>query len=218
MTTFGDIGVGHALAHDGCWEHPLLVAALSAGTKQRVRDLLGGAEKLLAMMESMAVTLAHHDTQPSNFFIRDPSKADSRTVTIDWGFVGLAPVGHDLGCHIWSNLATWTVDPRQAGELDRGSSAAYLQGLRDFGWDRDENTVLFTRAACAALATATSLTEQVSELCDQTTHYLGTSAWPQKFADRQRLSVETLMGRWAAGLNYALDLGDEAQRLRASLG
>ena len=41
----------------------------------------------------------------------------------------------------------------------------------------------------------------------------GTGTWPQGLAHRHRLTVETVITRWAAGLDYALDLGEEAQRL-----
>ena len=206
-------GADHALGHDGCWNHPLLVDALPAGTPQRVRQLFGAAENLLAVLDSLPTTLAHHDTQASNFFPRDPSDEQTRTVAIDWGFLGLAPVGHDLGCHLWSNLCTWSIDPGQAAALDRSSTPAYLQGLGDFGWDGDERAVLFARAAAAALATTTMLTTWVSGLCDQTSHYLSDSTWPETLAEQTQLSVATVMERWAVGFDYALDLGDEAQRL-----
>ena len=218
VTCFRDIGVGHALEHDGCWEHPLVAAALPAGTRQRVRSLFDGAEELLALLDSMPTTLAHHDTQASNFFIRDPADVDSRTVAIDWGFIGLAPVGHDLGCHLWGNLFNWRIDPREAADFDRRATSAYLAGLRDFGWDGDDRTVLFARAAAAALVTATLMTTQIDGLCDHTPNYYGDGNWPQELADRHQLSVETAMTRWAASLDYALDLGDEARRLSKTLG
>jgi hypothetical protein len=177
-----------------------------------------GAEELLARLESVPVTLAHHDTQPSNFFIRDPADVEGRTVAIDWGFLGLAPVGHDLGCHLWSNICTWTIDPREAVDLDRSSTSGYLQGLSDFGWDGDERSVLFARAASAALATTSFYTNQISALCPDTPDSWGNSTWPQNLAERHQLSVDTVMTRWAAGLDYALDLADEAHRLKGVLG
>ena len=85
----------------------------------------------------------------------------------------------DLKCHVWGNLANWTIDPREAAVFDRGSTSAYLQGLSDFGWKGDERTVLFARAAVAALATTTILTTRISELCDHTPNYLGNGRWPQ---------------------------------------
>jgi hypothetical protein len=218
MASLRAAGADHALAHDGCWNHPLLAAALPSGTRQRVQQLYDSAEELLSKLESLPTTLTHHDTQASNFFLRDASDAQSRTVAIDWGFLGLAPVGHDLGCHLWSNICTWNVDPRDAADLDRGSTAAYLQGLSDFGWHGDERAVLFARAAAGALATTTMLTTWVSGLCDQAPHYLSDPGWPEALADKERLSVGTVMEQWAVGFGYALDLGEEAQRLSKVLG
>lgn len=218
LTCFRDVGIKHALDHDGCWRHPLVAAALQADARQRVKDLFDGAEGVLAVLESLPVTLAHHDTQPSNFFLRRPADGDNRrTVAIDWGFLGLAPVGHDLGCHLWANLRTWTIDPRDAADLDRGSTSAYLQGLADFGWDGDEQAVLFARAAAGAITTATHYLGDVSSLCDQMPNYVGNGRWPHELAQQHQLSVEALMTRWAAGLDYALDLGEEAQGLSRAL-
>ena len=213
LACFQDVGIRHALDHDGCWEHPLVVAALPADARQRVRSLFDGVEELLAVLESLPVTLAHHDTQPSNFFIRRPTEGDGRTVAIDWGFLGLAPVGHDLGCHLWANMRTWTIDPREAADLDRGSTSSYLQGLTDFGWDGDEQAVLFARAAAAAITTATHYLLDVSGLCEEMPNYFGHGSWPHELAQQHQLSVEALMTRWAAGLDYILDLGDQAQAL-----
>ena len=218
MATLRAGAVDHVLGHDACWQHPLLADVMPAGTPRRVGRLFGEAEGLLAALESLPTTLAHHDTQASNFFLRDPSDDQARTVGIDWGFLGLAPVGHDLGCHLSSNIGTWGIDPREAADLDRASTPAYLQGLGDFGWQGDERAVMFARAASAALATTTVLTTWVSGLCDQAPHYLSDSTWPESLADRERVSVATVMEAWAAGLDYALDLGDEAQRLRKALG
>ena len=217
MASLRGSGADHALSHDGCWNHPLVADVLPAGTPARVRRLFGDAEDLLAVLDSLPRTLAHHDTQASNFFLRDPSDDRTRTVAIDWGFLGLAPVGHDLGCHLWSNVCTWSVDPREAADLDRSSTPAYLEGLSDFGWHGDERAVLFARAAAAALATTTMLTTWVSGLCDQTPHYLSDSTWPAARAEEQQLPVETVMESWAVGFEYALDLGDEARRLSTSL-
>ena len=213
LTCFKDVGIRHALDHDGCWKHPLVVAALPGDAQQRVRNLFDGAEELFAVLESLPVTLAHHDTQPSNFFIRHPVDGDGRAVAIDWGFLGLAPVGHDLGCHLWANIRTWTIDPCEASDLDRDSTSGYLQGLTDFGWDGDEQAVLFARAAAAAITTATHYLLDVSSLCEQMPKYFDSGSWPQQLAQQHQLSGEALMTRWAAGLDYVLDLGDEARRL-----
>jgi hypothetical protein len=58
---------------------------------------------------------------------------------------------------------------------------------------------------------------QVSGLCDETPSYFSKATWPQDLANAQQLSVEALMARWASGLDYVLDLGDEAQLLRSAI-
>jgi hypothetical protein len=51
------------------------------------------------------------------------------------GFFGLAPIGSDLGLHIGQNIMSWGIDQRRATEHDQASTAAYISGLQDYGWN-----------------------------------------------------------------------------------
>lgn len=51
------------------------------------------------------------------------------------GFFGLAPIGSDLGLHIGQNIMSWGIDQRRAAEHDQASTAAYISGLQDYGWN-----------------------------------------------------------------------------------
>jgi hypothetical protein len=52
---------------------------------------------------------------------------------------------------------SWGVDQRRAAEHDQASTAAYLSGLKDYGWNGDVNSVKFARATAAALNAGTWL-------------------------------------------------------------
>jgi hypothetical protein len=72
----------------------------------------------------------------------------------------------------WGNLfaatpASWGIDQRRAAEYDQASTAAYISGLRDYGWVGEVDSVKFARAAAAALNAGTWLTMEVSWLCPE---------------------------------------------------
>ena len=93
------LGGDHAMAHDGCWDHPLLRDRLPASARASFAGLMGVAEPLLDRLDALPRTVAHHDTQWNNLF-RETGPEGRRTVAIDWSFFGTAPVGEDLGHHI----------------------------------------------------------------------------------------------------------------------
>jgi hypothetical protein len=97
-------------------------------------------------------------------FAAAPGESPARTVAIDWGFFGIAPIGSDLGLHIGQNIMSWGIDQRRAAEHDHASTAAYLKGLRDYGWDGEADSIKFARATAAALNAGTWLAMEVSWL------------------------------------------------------
>ena len=214
VTTFRALGVDHALDHDGCWTTALLRDVLPGSTQQRVMDLLA-ADRLQQRLASLPQTLAHHDTQWSNAFPAEESGLESGTVMIDWSFLGLAPVGTDLGLHIAGNLTHGAVDPQRAAEHDRSATEAYLRGLRGHGWAGPSEAVLLARAASAALVAGTWLTGEVSWQCPEMIALVGDefSTWPESLAQQQHTDVATVMAGWAATFDFILDLGDEAMHL-----
>lgn len=127
-------GVDYSLAHEECWRHPLIAAALPHDTHGRFARLMINSKKLLALLDALPVTLTHHDAQWRNLFLRqdqfDHSRPHGRTVAVDWSFLGLAPVGADLGHMIGCDLQLGVVQPRESEDV----IAAYLEGLAAHGW------------------------------------------------------------------------------------
>jgi hypothetical protein len=80
------------------------------------------------------------------------------------------------------------------------------------------DSVKFARATAAALNASTWQAMEVSWLCPDMAERSGPDAaeWPARLAAKQGISTATVLERWAAGLNYALDLADEARRYSAS--
>jgi hypothetical protein len=211
--------VDHFLEHNGCGHGSLVEPFLNKRARHRIAELISDADELLATFESLPCTLAHHDRQWGNLFAATPAEFPARTVVIDWGFLGIAPIGCDLGLHIGQNIFSWGIDQRRAAEHDQASTAAYLKGLRDFGWDGDANSIMFARATAAALNAATWQTMEVSWLCPEMAERFGPdeASWPTRFATKQGISKAEVLARWAAGFSYVLDLADEARQLLSRL-
>jgi hypothetical protein len=208
--------VDHFLKDDACGSGSPVEPFLTKGTRRRIADLISDADDLLAAFEALPVTLAHHDPQWSNLFAAAPGESPARTVAIDWGFFGIAPIGPDLGLHIGQNIMSWGIDQRRAVEHDDASTAAYLKGLRDYGWDGEADSIKIARATAAALNAGTWLAMEVSWLCPEMAGRFGpdNAAWPTRVATKQEISTATVVERWAGGFNYVLDLADEARQLQ----
>jgi hypothetical protein len=215
VRTFRALGVDHAVGHDGCWTTALLRDVLTGSTRRRAAEVLTAADLLQQRLASLPLTLAHHDTQWSNAFPAEESGLVAGTVMIDWSFLGLAPVGTDLGLHVAGNLTSGAVNPDRAADHDRSATDAYLRGLREHGWAGPSEAVLFARAASASLVAVTWVTAQVSWLCPEMISMIGSgmSSWPQTVAQRLHTDVATVMAGWATTFDFVLDLGDEAMRL-----
>ena len=207
--------VDHFLEHDGCGNGSAVEPFLSGSTRRRIAELIWDADDLLAGFDSLPVTLAHHDPQWGNLFAAAPDESPARTIAIDWGFFGLAPVGSDLGLHVGQNIMSWGIDQRRAAEHDQASTAAYISGLQDYGWNGDVNSVKFARATAAALNAGTWLAMEVSWLCPDMAERFGSddAAWPTRVAAEQGIGSTAVVERWASGFNYVLDLANEARQL-----
>jgi hypothetical protein len=214
-------GAQHAAEHRDWWKHPLIAAVLPPSTYERFAALMGDAEDLLSVLEDLPVTLVHHDAQWRNLFQlkgTDPARPQARTVAVDWAFLGLAPLGADLGHMVGCNIEHRAVD--DARQHDVAATRAYLQGLQDFGWRGDERAVRFARAITAAVQMVPLFGAEVSWLHGEPveTWAAEMAEWPQELATKQELSVEATMAGWATQFGYLLDLGDEARRLATALG
>jgi hypothetical protein len=117
--------------------------------------------------------------------------------------------------HIGQNIMSWGIDQRRAAEHDQASTAAYVTGQHDYGWDGEVDSIRFARATAAALNAATWLAMEVSWLRPEMGGRFGPDAatWPTRVATKQGISTATVVERWAAGFNYVLDLADEARQL-----
>jgi hypothetical protein len=196
------------MAHDGCWDHPLLRDRLPASARASYAELMGAADLLLARLDALPRTVAHHDTQWNNLF-RETGPQGRRTVAIDWSFFGTAAVREDLGHHIAINLLFSTVAPGDAEEHDETATEAHLAGLRAYGWRGDDQDVRFAAAATGALQTVSFATCFIAWLRPE---FGEVHRWPEEMAEEQSSDVEAVMDTWCETFRFLLALGERATR------
>ena len=70
---------------------------------------------------------------------------------IDWAFVGHAALGEELAPLIGGCTNFGDTSPDELPEVDAAAFPAYIDGLRDAGWDGDVASVRFGYCVAAAL-------------------------------------------------------------------
>jgi Phosphotransferase enzyme family len=211
VTTFLGLSGGHAVAHEGCWSHPLVRDRLPRSAHKTLAALMSSVEQIHRRLDALPSTVAHHDAKWSNLF-HEASPEGARTVVIDWGFLGVAPIGQDLGHHIALNVYLRHIEPDEALEHGQTATAAYLRGLRDFGWRGEESDVRFAADAAGSLQMLAFAADDVALLCpDHPEH----EDWPGERAAQEDRGVDAVMDTWADTVRFLLMMGERATRALA---
>ena len=116
------------------WSDSAVHGVLPSNLVPRILALLRDADVLLAALEALPQTLCHLDTDRRNLFSRSDHDGQAQTVVIDWGFLGLAAVGEDLGNQVGGELFHLAVRPSEATKYADAALTAYLDGLREMQW------------------------------------------------------------------------------------
>lgn len=176
-----------ALLDDGLWDHPLLVRTF-ADIRPGLRAAAWRAEALTAELAAMPMRASHGDACPQNLLV---SPGVEGFVLIDYGFLGTAPVGFDLGQLLVGDVQTGRAVEEDVAALaarDEASLAAYVTGLRA---EDDDTPVEVVRRAHAL----------------QLLLYAGLSAVPFEHLDEEPTPARlALAARRAALAAYSLDL------------
>jgi hypothetical protein len=123
------------LDNDAIWDHPLVRGGYAEGTRDRLRRLWPRRGTVLDRLEARPSTLCHLDAFRKNLFDRA-----GETVAIDWSYVGTAPIGVEIGQLVMGSVA-FAEHGHDPHALAAASLDAYVAGLRDSGWNGDEDAV-----------------------------------------------------------------------------
>jgi len=117
-------------------DHPVVSHMLPDIVMAELLAVWDERQRILDMLESLPQVFCHQDAFRRNLFTRG-----GRTFAIDWGYMGIAPVGTELVALVGASLGFFEIPADQAMELDRLCFDGYLQGLRDAGWNGDPRQV-----------------------------------------------------------------------------
>jgi hypothetical protein len=93
-------------------------------------------ERILGVLDHLPQVFCHQDAFKRNLFARN-----GRTIAIDWGYLGIAPVGAELVPLVAASIGFFEISADKVMEMDRLCFEGYLQGLRDAGWNGDPKLV-----------------------------------------------------------------------------
>jgi hypothetical protein len=130
------------------WTHPRVLERYPRPDADPFRHMLLDSHRYLAALERLPHTLSHGDTYPSNFKSRREGDQEL-TVALDWAMAGIEPLGDDLGQFVFGAQNNLPDQPPEV--VCETLFDAYIEGLRDCGWQGDTYQVRFGFAASAAL-------------------------------------------------------------------
>ena len=106
------------------------------GKYSRFTALWEERNRILDVVENLPQVFCHQDAFKRNLFA-----LQNKTIAIDWGYLGVAPVGAELVALVAGSIGLFEVPVDRVKEMDHICFEGYLQGLRDAGWNGDPKLV-----------------------------------------------------------------------------
>ncbi len=131
------------------WDHPLMLRRYPEPDTNPFIQLVLQNERFLGKLDFLPVTLSHGDTYPTNFMSRIDRGGREQTVALDWAFLGLQPLGDDLGQFVFGAISN--LNSVSGADIVNTLFEAYVQGLRDEGCNLDVESVRYNFVVSAAL-------------------------------------------------------------------
>ena len=181
---------------DTRWDDPRLGSL--EPLRSRVSDLWDRREELFTVAEEPPLTIAHWDFWPMNLLVGDD------VVAIDWSQIGLSAVSNDLD-QLTIDTVWMHIRPDESlYRLEDLVLPAYREGLRDSGFDVEEQQLRRWYGAAAALRYAWLGGGQVDLVADP--------GRVQAQQDRFGRDITTITATKARGVTHALELGERVLR------
>src|SRR4051794_29695534 len=137
------------LDDDAAWAQPIVRECWPTSLRDGWLRLVANRERLLGIMEKLPRTRCHLDVWAGN----TTRRTDGRVALFDWSFTGDGAVGEDVGNQVPDGVFDLFWPAERIGELDEAVFGAYLDGLRQAGWEGDHRQVrLGMTAACVKYA------------------------------------------------------------------
>jgi hypothetical protein len=202
------LGIEDTVRNPTCWAHPAVKRAFPLPVVERILRALESSDKIVSKLGTQPQTLSHQDTDRRNLFAKRRAGGQAQTVAIDWGFMGLAAVGEDLGNQIFGNLFHLEVAASEAQPYQEAAFEAYLEGLHDAGWQGNLEEV---RLACAAQALTYIIF--VPWILDTFVKEARLPPWATHSAQVRGYSAEETLAHWGEAIYFILDVAETAGQL-----
>ena len=135
----------HLVDDDEPWAQPIIRDCWPGSLRAGWRRLLERRERLLEVLEHLPRTRCHLDVWASNAARRP----DGTVALFDWSFCGDGARGEDIGNQVPDGVFDLFWPAERMAELETAVFGAYLDGLRQAGWDGDHREVrLAMTASC----------------------------------------------------------------------
>jgi hypothetical protein len=188
------------------WQHPLLRGLFDPADGERLRRVWARRQSLVEALDALPQTLRHGDSHRGNLFALRPApnagtgRSGERTAAIDWGTLGIGPVGADLAELALSRAIAGELLAPGGSDFGERLFGSYVDGLRATGWNGDAGDVRRGYAATAALAGTSRLHWTLERALDA--HSAEERAPGQD-------DTEEVLRRWAALTRLFLSLAGE---------
>lgn len=97
---------------------------------------------LLAVADRLPQTFCHRDAFPMNLLLRNDKNNSAHFTAIDWAYAGIGAIGEEVAALVFAEVTLLRQIPLSvAQENGAAAIAGYLQGLRDTGWQGNEDLV-----------------------------------------------------------------------------
>lgn len=115
------------------------------------KDILRNIDSAIESLQQLPRVLAHQDLSQMNMLLVRNEESQSQLFLIDWQFMSISGIGEDLGKLFGVNLSLGIIPPDQYIRFQNSVFNAYLEGLRDMGWQGDARLVRYGFCLSTAL-------------------------------------------------------------------
>jgi hypothetical protein len=127
-------------------DHPLVQRFYSGSALAQILIVWDERDRLLRLLDELPQTVCHQDAFRRNLFSQP-----ERTVAIDWGYAGIAPIGAEAVPLVCGSIGFFEVPYHLAKRLDQVVFDGYVEGLRDAGWRGSRRDIRFSFVLTALL-------------------------------------------------------------------
>ena len=183
--------------------HPIVMHIFPGNTLAQMLAVWDEHNQILDMLENLPQVFCHQDAFRRNLFARK-----GKTLAIDWGYMGMAPVGAELVALVAGSIGFFEVPVDRVDELDRICFENYLQGLRDAGWEGDLKLVRagYVVSLLLRYPIGGSIGEMLPKFLDQASRAKVESAFSDKSASEIEQTDPALAAYYQARIPEALKL------------